>query len=208
MPGADDPGGRRLDPDDWFASAGSTPPVRPRRREPDGTPPAPPAEPAWFEDEPAGETGLLPAGSLQRRRLALLGGVALVVIVLIVLAVSGVFSSSNSDNGASPPVTTPATTSQTPPAQQTPTTTVKTPARPQIPALTSGLLRQGTSGPEVKAIQQALAAAGHSPGTIDGVFGAQTVQALAAFQQSVGLPGDGVWGPKTKAALEKKLGRG
>jgi len=208
MPGADDPGGRRLDPDDWFAGAGSTPPARPRGREPDGISPTPPAEPAWFEDEPESEPGLLPASSLQRRRLALLGGVALVVIVLIVLAVSGVFSGSNNDGNTSPPVTPTTTAQQTPPAHQTPTTTPTTPLRPQVPALTSGLLRQGTSGPEVKAVQQALAAVGHSPGKIDGVFGAQTVQALAAFQTSVGLPADGVWGPETKAALEKKLRTG
>src|SRR5690348_9899117 len=114
MPGADDPGGRRLDPDDWFAAAGSTPPPRPRGREADATPAAPP-EPAWFEDAPEGEPGpgLLPASSLQRRRLALLGGVALVVVVVIVLAVSGVFSSSNNDGNTSPPVTPPSTPTQT-----------------------------------------------------------------------------------------------
>ena len=57
-------------------------------------------------------------------------------------------------------------------------------------------------------VQQALVAAGQTPGKVDGVFGPQTSHALIAFQQSAGIPADGVYGPQTKAALEKQLNAG
>lgn len=62
-------------------------------------------------------------------------------------------------------------------------------------------LRQGMKGADVKALQQRLAALKYYPGTADGVFGANTVEAVWAFQEVNGLAADGVVGPATKRAL-------
>jgi peptidoglycan L-alanyl-D-glutamate endopeptidase CwlK len=62
-------------------------------------------------------------------------------------------------------------------------------------------LRRGSTGPEVTALQKGLAAAGFSPGAIDGSFGGGTEAALLAFQRSEGLLADGIAGPRTLAAL-------
>lgn len=50
-------------------------------------------------------------------------------------------------------------------------------------------------------LQIALARNGFSPGSIDGSPGHQTRQALAAFQQSRGLPGTGLWDPSLEEWL-------
>lgn len=57
-------------------------------------------------------------------------------------------------------------------------------------------------GPQVKRVQQALQAAGFSPGRIDGKYGPQTVAAVYAFQKTHRLVADGIVGPRTA----KKLG--
>jgi putative chitinase len=62
-------------------------------------------------------------------------------------------------------------------------------------------LQFGDQGVDVDALQQALLAAGFSPGAIDGQFGAGTLAALQAFQMSRALLADGVAGPRTLAAL-------
>ncbi len=59
----------------------------------------------------------------------------------------------------------------------------------------SGLLRVGSTGPAVAAVQRRLDIAA------DGVFGRQTRAAVVAFQRSRGLTADGVVGPRTAAAL-------
>ncbi|MDB5096616.1 MAG: penicillin-resistant DD-carboxypeptidase-like protein [Cyanobacteria bacterium RYN_339] len=66
----------------------------------------------------------------------------------------------------------------------------------------TGLIGNGDSGPEVKALQEALCALGFDTGKADGNFGDKTEAALQKFQASKGLPADGVLGPKTRAALE------
>ena len=66
------------------------------------------------------------------------------------------------------------------------------------------LLQLSSSGAEVSALQQALQAAGFSPGTIDGSFGAGTEAAVLAFQKSKGLAADGIVGPNTATALGLK----
>jgi hypothetical protein len=197
LSGPDDQSGRSADPDDWFASGRPAP--RPRTREREDV------EVAWVEEEPreAAEP-LLPAG-LNRRRLAVLGAVAFIVIVGVAYAASGLFGGSKSSK---PPAQTPTTHPVTTTVQHTTPPPTHTTPPAKVPALTSGLLKQGTSGPDVKALQQALAAVGESPGKIDGVFGAQTETALVAFQKGAGISADGVYGPATKAALDKKLGRG
>lgn len=57
------------------------------------------------------------------------------------------------------------------------------------------------SGADVRAVQQALAAAGFDPGGIDGSYGPKTEAAVRAYQQAHGLEVDGIVGPKTWAAL-------
>jgi putative chitinase len=63
------------------------------------------------------------------------------------------------------------------------------------------ILKQGSNGPEVTALQRALAAAGFDPGSADGVFGPGTEAAVRAFQQSRGLLADGIAGAATALAL-------
>ncbi|WP_291353114.1 peptidoglycan-binding protein [Desulfosporosinus sp.] len=63
------------------------------------------------------------------------------------------------------------------------------------------LLKMGSSGASVKKLQSKLAAAGFSPGGIDGIFGSKTRAAVVAFQKSQGLAQDGIVGTKTWTAL-------
>ncbi|MGV7012105.1 N-acetylmuramoyl-L-alanine amidase [Bacillus velezensis] len=68
-----------------------------------------------------------------------------------------------------------------------------------------------TRGEAVKRIQTALAALHYYPDRnaknfgIDGSYGAKTANAVKRFQSMYGLPADGIYGPKTKAKLEKLL---
>jgi putative chitinase len=63
-------------------------------------------------------------------------------------------------------------------------------------------LSQGSSGPDVTALQQKLIDLGFDPNGVDGHFGAGTRDALIAFQQSKGLQADGIAGPATLAAFQ------
>lgn len=63
------------------------------------------------------------------------------------------------------------------------------------------MLKTGSSGDEVSKLQKRLAAAGFSPGSADGIFGAKTEAALKAFQEKAGIAADGVAGPQTNAKL-------
>ena len=65
----------------------------------------------------------------------------------------------------------------------------------------SGLLRMGSSGPAVTALQLRLAALRYDPGPADGSFGPQTHHAVVAFQKVHGLARDGVVGPITRGRL-------
>ncbi|MBI4227930.1 MAG: peptidoglycan-binding protein [Candidatus Omnitrophica bacterium] len=59
-----------------------------------------------------------------------------------------------------------------------------------------------SDGPtRVKTIQQALQAAGYSPGAVDGRMGRQTQKAIREFQEAHGLGVDGKVGPRTWAKL-------
>ncbi|UNM16497.1 peptidoglycan-binding protein [Streptomyces formicae] len=62
-------------------------------------------------------------------------------------------------------------------------------------------VQSGATGDHVKAAQCLLKAAGHDPGTPDGVFGPSTTTAARNFQTGKGLTADGVVGPKTWTAL-------
>jgi len=70
------------------------------------------------------------------------------------------------------------------------------------------ILKQGSSGPDVKDLQQKLKALGFDPNGTDGNFGPGTKAAVIAFQQSKGLQADGTAGPATIAALQAAYGSG
>ncbi len=53
----------------------------------------------------------------------------------------------------------------------------------------------------VRGLQCALSDLGFDPGPIDGHGGPKTTAGVLAFQESKGLTADGIYGPKTKAAL-------
>ena len=63
------------------------------------------------------------------------------------------------------------------------------------------MLRYGMSGSDVRALQQRLAALKYYPGSADGVFGSNTLEAVWAFQEVQHLTVDGVVGPVTGRAL-------
>ncbi len=66
-------------------------------------------------------------------------------------------------------------------------------------------LTLGSTGPNVKLIQSLLNRIGYNAGSVDGVFGPQTRQAVIAFQRDNGLVPDGIVGPATWAAFERFL---
>lgn len=63
------------------------------------------------------------------------------------------------------------------------------------------LSKFGSSGSEVKQIQQKLKEWGYYKGNVDGVYGSQTQQAVKNFQKANGLKVDGIAGEKTLAAI-------
>ena len=62
-------------------------------------------------------------------------------------------------------------------------------------------LSLGSTGDEVLAVQQRLAALGYDPGACDGYFGYETQIAVMLFQALNGIYVDGIVGPLTKNAL-------
>lgn len=63
------------------------------------------------------------------------------------------------------------------------------------------VLRSGSSGEAVEALQKKLLGQGINPGPIDGVFGPKTEDAVKRFQERSGLSADGIAGPNTFGAL-------
>ena len=62
-------------------------------------------------------------------------------------------------------------------------------------------VKKGSKGPEVFKLQKLLTAKGYGVGTIDGIFGIKTLEAVKAFQAENNLSVDGIVGTKTWAAL-------
>ena len=60
----------------------------------------------------------------------------------------------------------------------------------------------GDKGTDVKTLQTRLIELGYTPGTVDGIFGANTQKATIAFQKDNDLDADGICGPMTWAALD------
>src|SRR5688572_29956615 len=68
------------------------------------------------------------------------------------------------------------------------------------------VLKLGSSGPDVKDLQQKLKDLGFDPNGVDGNFGSGTDKAVRAFQQANGLGVDGKVGPGTQGALDAAAG--
>ena len=63
------------------------------------------------------------------------------------------------------------------------------------------ILREGSIGNDVRAVQARLRELGFDPGGVDAVFGPKTLLAVLAFQEARDLVVDGLVGPRTLAAL-------
>ena len=61
--------------------------------------------------------------------------------------------------------------------------------------------RQGSTGEQVRIIQTKLKNWGYYDGTVDGIFGSKTTEAVKYFQRKNGLTADGIVGPATLRAL-------
>jgi peptidoglycan hydrolase-like protein with peptidoglycan-binding domain len=84
-------------------------------------------------------------------------------------------------------------------------------ALPASPVLDTGnrIIRPGYTGSDVRSVQELLELAGHDPGPIDGVYGPKTQAAVSDFQRAQGdLTVDGKVGPNTRKALAAALGFG
>ena len=66
----------------------------------------------------------------------------------------------------------------------------------------------GTRGQLVRDVQQALKDRGYYTGTVDGIYGTGTYNAIVAFQRDNGLTADGIAGTDTLAALGISVGTG
>ena len=71
----------------------------------------------------------------------------------------------------------------------------------QVEVAQVAVIKQGQRGDTVKTIQQKLKRWGYYKGAVDGIFGAQTKEAVKYFQRKNGLKVDGVVGNQTLKAL-------
>lgn len=85
------------------------------------------------------------------------------------------------------------------PAQSTPIPTAAPTSAPTSEAART--LKKGSTGADVKKLQQALIDLGYLSDTADGTFGAKTQDAVTLFQAVNGLDADGLAGVKTQALL-------
>lgn len=73
----------------------------------------------------------------------------------------------------------------------------------EVEKVEPGALREGDAGEAVAKLQSSLRAKGYAVGAIDGIYGANTRRAVAAFQAEHKLDGDaGAWRPDYWPALE------
>ena len=63
------------------------------------------------------------------------------------------------------------------------------------------MLRNGSRGEAVEALQQKLTSQGINPGGTDGIFGLKTEEAVKRYPKREGLEVDGIAGPITLGAL-------
>ena len=77
----------------------------------------------------------------------------------------------------------------------------------ELPAQAAAL-RRGSRGDDVTTLQKKLRNWGYYSGSVDGIFGAQTEEAVKYFQRKNGLTPDGVVGQATAKALGMSLSGG
>ena len=70
-----------------------------------------------------------------------------------------------------------------------------------LQSMETAVLRQGSKSSEVKEVQRRLKQWGYYKGSVDGVFGPNTKNAVISFQKKNGLKADGVVGKATYKAL-------
>ena len=75
------------------------------------------------------------------------------------------------------------------------------PSVAETAVLPAAVLRQGSTGGEVKEVQRRLKEWGYYTGAVDGIYGSGTREAVRKFQQKNGLTADGVVGLATFRAL-------
>jgi len=69
------------------------------------------------------------------------------------------------------------------------------------PTFSAATIKVGSTGADVSELQGRLKYLGYYNGSVDGVFGSKTRDAVTWFQWKFGLPSDGVVGSKTKQKL-------
>lgn len=72
-----------------------------------------------------------------------------------------------------------------------------------LETLKGELLKEGSKSDKIAKLQDALKSVGVDPGSADGVFGPKTKAAVLNFQKKSGLSVDGVVGPETAKALKQ-----
>lgn len=101
------------------------------------------------------------------------------------------------------------TASPRPEPTRTPTPTPAPTAKPTATKQpSSGALRNGSTGQNVRNLQQKLKNLGYYSGSVDGDFGDGTESALREFQRVNGLSVDGVAGSRTLSALNSSNAKG
>ena len=103
---------------------------------------------------------------------------------------------------SSPPTTVPAPSTVPTTTAPAPTTTAPVPPSTTVPPQPPDVLEPGDAGPAVAALQGRLQELRFWVGTIDGVYGDLTEQAVRALQKAAGLGIDGIVGPATWGALD------
>lgn len=68
-------------------------------------------------------------------------------------------------------------------------------------AAEAAVIKQGSTGSQVRTIQTKLKNWGYYTGSVDGIYGPKTTAAVKYFQRKNGLTADGIVGSKTAAAL-------
>lgn len=69
----------------------------------------------------------------------------------------------------------------------------------------AAVLKRGSTGSDVRTMQQKLKNWGYYSGSVDGIFGSGTESAVKLFQRTNGLTADGIVGSATAAALGMTL---
>jgi hypothetical protein len=150
------------------------------------------------------------------RRLVVTSVAALVALAVatVVVLVSRSTDTSAPDRARGAPATTasptPCTTEPTttsvdvaPPPPTATTATTATATTTTTTTTTEPVLRVGSSGPAVQALEERLVGLGFWVGEADGSYDPSTAHGVVAFQKWHGIARDGVAGPQVAAALRR-----